>query len=919
MDYKDTINLPKTSFKMKANLKEKEPQILRKWDDLNIAYYLRNNRMEGKKFVLHDGPPYANGDIHMGTALNKVLKDIVLKYKTLRGFDAPYVPGWDTHGLPIEHNVTTKLGDKAKTLNKSEIRKLCEDYAMKFVDVQRESFKRLGVMGFWDKPYLTLKPEYEAKVLEILRTLVEAGNIYRGTKPIYWCTECQTALAEAEVEYHDHTSDSIYVKFPFVGENNTYVIIWTTTPWTLPANVAIAVHPNFDYAKVEVGNEYWIMAKELVDKTMKEAGIDDYKIIDTFKGSTLEGAKARHPFIDRDSLLVLADYVTLEEGTGCVHTAPGHGMEDYITGTKYNLQVISPVDSRGYFTDEAGKYKGLKIWEANKEIIKDLKENGFLVQSGKLTHSYPHCWRCKNPVIFRATPQWFIDLEKNNYREKVLEEIKKVNWIPKWGENRISSMVRERPDWVISRQRAWGIPIPAIKCEDCGETILDTKILDHVIEIIKKEGSNAWFEKETKELLPNGYKCPKCEGSNFKKEEDILDVWIDSGSSFEAVANLREELKKFPVDLYLEGSDQHRGWFQSSIFLSVAKHGIAPYESVLTHGFIKDEEGKKMSKSLGNVVNPKDIINKYGADILRLWVASADYRMDIKISYKILEQQVETYRKLRNTIRFLLGNINDFNPNEDYVDYEEMSEIDQWAMMKLHNLIKNVTKAFDNYEFYKVHYLINNFCTIDMSATYLDIIKDRIYVEGKKSKLRRSAQTVLYETAVALNKMISPILPFTAEEVYDYLNYSNKYETIFAELWPEYKENYLNEQLEEKWNKIFGLREDVLKALEEKRKEKSLGNSLDAKVIINLKDDTLRQILSQYDNNSIADLFIVSQFEFGNIDDGFEGRYATIKVTKAEGEKCERCWKVDPNTGKDPDFPNVCPRCARVLKEEINA
>ncbi|MDK2906760.1 MAG: isoleucyl-tRNA synthetase, partial [Petrotoga sp.] len=575
MDYKDTINLPKTSFKMKANLKEKEPQILQKWDDLNIAYYLRNKRMGGKKFVLHDGPPYANGDIHMGTALNKVLKDIVLKYKTLRGFDAPYIPGWDTHGLPIEHNVTTKLGDKASTLSKLEIRKLCEDYAMKFVDIQRESFKRLGVIGFWEKPYLTLNPEYEAKVLEILRSIVDAGNIYKGTKPIYWCTECQTALAEAEVEYHDHTSDSIYVKFPLIGKDSTYVVIWTTTPWTLPANVAIAVHPNFDYAKVEVGNEYWIMAKELVDKTMKEAKIDDYKIIDTFKGSTLDGKKAGHPFIERDSLLVLADYVTLEEGTGCVHTAPGHGMEDYMTGTKYNLQVISPVDSHGYFTEEAGKYKGLKIWEANKEIIKDLKENGFLVQSGKLTHSYPHCWRCKNPVIFRATPQWFIDLEKNNYREKVLEEIKKVNWIPKWGENRISSMVRERPDWVISRQRAWGIPIPAIKCEDCGDSILDTQILDHVIEIIKKEGSNAWFEKETKELLPDGYTCPKCGGSAFQKEEDILDVWIDSGSSFEAVANSRKELKKFPVDLYLEGSDQHRGWFQSSIFLSVAKHGIA--------------------------------------------------------------------------------------------------------------------------------------------------------------------------------------------------------------------------------------------------------------------------------------------------------------------------------------------------------
>lgn len=916
MDYKDTINLPKTSFKMKANLKEKEPETLKKWEDLKIAEYISENRLSAPKYILHDGPPYANGDIHMGTALNKILKDIVLKYQTLKGYDAPYVPGWDTHGLPIEHSVTTKFRDKTKNMNKIEIRKLCEEYALNFVDKQRESFKRLGVIGFWDDPYLTLNPNYEAKVLEVLKSLVDSDNIYRGRKPIYWCTECQTALAEAEVEYHDHKSDSIYVKFPLVGHDSTYVIIWTTTPWTLPANVAIAFHPSFEYVEVEVNNEYWILAKELVEKTMNEAKIDNYKIVKTFKGQDLEGMKAKHPFIERESKLVLADYVTLEEGTGSVHTAPGHGAEDYITGKKYDLPVLSPVDSRGYFTDEAGKYAGLKIWQANEVIINDLKESGHLISSGKISHTYPHCWRCKNPVIFRATYQWFIDLEKNNYRERVLEEIKKVNWIPKWGENRISSMVKERPDWVISRQRAWGIPIPAVRCDDCGEVFLNSKIVDHVIDIVRKEGTNAWFEKETKDLLPEEFKCPNCGGTNLTKEEDILDVWIDSGSSFEAVVNAREKLNKFPVDLYLEGSDQHRGWFQSSIFLSVAKHNKAPYNAVLTHGFIKDEEGKKMSKSLGNVVNPQQVIDKYGADILRLWVASADYRMDIRISHNILQQQVETYRKLRNTFRFLLGNTNDFNPDVDYIRYEDMLEIDKWAMMRLHNLIGSVTKAYDNYEFYKVHYLINNFCTIDMSSIYLDIIKDRLYVEGKKSFLRRSAQTVLYETLLALNVMISPILSFTSEEVYEHLNYSNKYKTIFAEYWPKYEEKYIDKSLEEKWEKMLEFREEVLKALEEKRKEKLFGNSLEAKVIVEFSEDSIKNYINLYDNDFIADLLIVSQFEIGKVEDGFEGKYGRIKVVRAEGEKCERCWKVDPNTGKSEEFPNVCPRCEDVLRDE---
>ena len=918
MDYKDTINLPKTNFKMKANLVEKEPTILKKWEEIDIANYIKNHRKDCEKFILHDGPPYANGDIHIGTALNKILKDIVLKYKTLKGFNTPYIPGWDTHGLPIEHNVTTQLGEKVNELNKLQIRKICEEYALKFVDIQRNSFKRLGVIGFWDTPYLTLDPKYEAKVLEVLKSLVDSGNVYRGKKPIYWCTECKTALAEAEVEYHDHTSDSIYVKFPMKDEKETYIIIWTTTPWTLPANTAIAVHPDYDYSKIKVDGEYWILAKDLIKRTLQEANISNFEIIETYKGKELEGRKAFHPFMNRESLIVLADYVTLEDGTGCVHTAPGHGVDDYKTGLKYNLPMISPVDDKGYFTKEAGKYEGLKIWDANKVIIKDLNDSHFLVAAGKITHSYPHCWRCKNPVIFRATEQWFIDLEKNKYRDKVLEQIKEVNWIPKWGENRITSMVKERPDWVISRQRAWGIPIPAVRCKNCGEVIFNSEIIENFIEIVKENGTNAWFEKNIEDLLPHGITCSKCGSSKFEKEEDILDVWIDSGASFEAVVNSTEDLKKFPVDLYLEGSDQHRGWFQSSIFLSVAKHGIAPYKSVLTHGFIKDEEGRKMSKSLGNVVNPKEVVDKYGADILRLWVASADYTVDIKISYNILQQQVETYRKLRNTLRFLLGNIYDYDPKKDSIAYEDMLEIDRWAILKLHKLIREITKAYENYEFYKVHYLLNNFCTIDMSATYLDIIKDRLYVEGKDSKLRRSAQTVLYETVLALTKMMAPILPFTAEEVYDHLDELKTYETIFAETWPSYNENYIDKELEEKWDKILDFRDDVLKALEEKRKEKLIGNSLEAKVIVELSDDFLKEVISSYDSTFIADILIVSQFELGIVDNGFDGRNGKIKVVKAEGEKCERCWKVDPNTGLDTEFPNVCPRCASVLKEERN-
>ena len=913
MEYKDTLNLPETSFKMKANLKQKEPEILKKWEETDIEKVINEVRKDNPVFLLHDGPPYANGDIHMGHALNKVLKDIVIKYKTMKGFRAPFVPGWDTHGLPIEHKVTTQLGEKAHQLSKLKIREICREYALKQVDIQKKGFKRLGVTADWDKPYITLEPEYEAGVLETLNSLLKSGNIYRNKKPIYWCAECETALAEAEVEYHDHTSPSIYVKFKM--SEGEYAVIWTTTPWTLPANVAIAVNPQYDYVKVNIGSEVWIISESLVEKVMKKAGIEEYEITDKFKGKELEGKSAEHPFAERKSVFVLADYVTLEDGTGLVHTAPGHGAEDYMTGLKYKLPVLSPVDHQGKFTEEAGKYTGMKIWDSNKVIIEDLKKSGNLVAVENITHSYPHCWRCKSPIIFRATEQWFVSVDNNDLRKKVLDEIKKVEWIPEWGENRITSMISDRPDWCISRQRAWGIPIPAVRCVETGEVILTEKMMEQFVDIVRKEGTDAWWKYDTDVLFPEGFGCETSENYTYEKMEDILDVWIDSGASWQSVVNTRDELKKYPADLYLEGSDQHRGWFNSSIFLSVGMNGIAPYKSVLTHGFIKDEEGKKMSKSSGNGMMPQEIIDQYGADILRLWVASADYRGDIRISSDILKQQAEVYRKFRNTIRYILGNINDFDPAKNYVKYEDMQEIDQWAMMKLNELIKNVNAYYEKYEFYRVHNLLNKFCTIDMSAIYLDIIKDRIYSEKKDSLLRRSAQTAMYEIGMTLTKLMAPITTFTSEEIYGYLpEGSGKFDTVQLESWPAFEESYINEELNAKWEKILKLREDVTKALEEKRRDKFIGNSLDASVIVEIKDKDIYETVSKYDKNFMADIFITSGFEISEVSEGFEGEVSKVNVIKAPGEKCERCWKIDENVGKDKEHPTLCPRCVSAVK-----
>ncbi|ACM23406.1 isoleucine--tRNA ligase [Thermotoga neapolitana] len=916
MDYKNTLNLPKTSFPMRANLVNKEKAFLKEWEEMDLYNYVLEQRKGKPLFVLHDGPPYANGHIHIGTALNKILKDIVVKYKTMRGYRAPYVPGWDTHGLPIEHRVSQELGDRIKEMSPAEIRKKCEEFALKFVEIQKEEFKRLGVRGDWNNPYITLKPDYEVKILDVFKTLVEQGNVYRSLKPIYWCPRCRTALAEAEIEYHDHRSPSIYVKFRSKDDPNLYIVIWTTTPWTLPANVGIALHPDFEYSVVKVGDERWVIATDLLETFSRETGVDCSEVVEKIRGKDLEGKEFQHPiFEDKTSRVILADYVSLETGTGCVHIAPGHGEEDYVYGhVKYGLPIVSPVDEEGRFTDEAGKYRGMFIEDSNRVIIEDLKEKGILVHASTITHSYPHCWRCKGPVIFRATEQWFISVDHNNLRQRVLEEIDRVKWIPEWGRNRIRSMVEERPDWCISRQRVWGTPIPAVKCKECGEVTLDPKVIEHFMKIVEKEGTNAWFEKDVEELIPDDFRCPKCGARSFEKMLDTLDVWIDSGSSFEYITTREDH--PFPLDMYLEGSDQHRGWFHSSIFLAVAKRGSAPYKEVLTHGFIKDELGRKMSKSLGNVVDPMEVVEKYGAEILRLWLASSDYFNDIKISMRIVEQQTEVYKKIRNTFRFLLGNLEDFDPELDRVPYEKLLTIDKWALGRLQEIIKRATEYYDSYEFSKVYNLVVKYCTTELSSLYLDVVKDRLYVEAKDSLYRRSAQTVMHEILIALMKILAPIMTFTMEEVYSHLHEKDrKYKTVQAEYWPEYREDLIDKKIMEDFEKLLSIREDVLKALEEKRQQDVIGHSLDAEVILVPRNDSVKALLEEY-RDVLEELFIVSKVSLSDGSGELKGELVEVTAKHAEGEKCQRCWKYTTEISRSEEFPAVCPRCLAVLKGE---
>ncbi len=901
MNYKDTLNLPAKVIPMKANLVTKEPELLKKWEKEDIYSKIREARQGAPKFILHDGPPYANGSIHVGTAMNKVLKDIVIKYKTMRGYDAPYVPGWDTHGLPIEHKVSVEMGEKLKEMSKIEIRKTCAKYAEKYVNVQRKQFKRLGVFGDWEDPYLTMAPDYEKGIYEVFADVVEKGMIYRENKPVMWCPHCHTALAEAEVEYQEDTSKAIYVKFAFKDTPDEYVIIWTTTPWTLPANRAVALNGEIDYSKVRVNGETWIIAESLVESVMKKAGIDEYEIVGSIKGSELEGKTLLDPIYSEPRPIVLADYVLTDTGTGAVHTAPGHGAEDYQTGKKYSLEIFSPVDDHGYYVKDLPKYGGMSVFKANDVVVEDLKSEGKLVAEEMFTHSYPHCWRCHGPLIFRSTEQWFISVDRENLREKTLKAIDDVNWIPSWGKNRISSMVQDRPDWCISRQRDWGMPIPAFRCKECGEVVMDAEIVRHVAEIVGKKGSNAWFSMKAEELLPEGYKCSKCGGTHFEKMYDVMDVWIDSGSSFESVLKPKGW---YPADLYLEGSDQHRGWFQSSLLLGMMRDGKPPYKNVVTHGFIRDEKDRKMSKSLGNVIDPNDVVSKMGADVFRLWVSSTEYKNDVKVSMGILEKQVDGYRKVRNVLRFIFGNIADFDPSKKV---ENLLEIDEYALNMLRKLVKEVTKYYEEYDFHKVYHAIFDFITVDMSAFYLDILKDRLYTSAKDSHERRSAQSVLYEIGMALLKLLAPILPFTTEEIYLSLPYGKK-ESIHLELWPELDE--MNEELMKKWEVIRKVRDDVLKALEEARQASKIGHPLEAAVMLKV-DEEAHRVLETLDERELADIFIVSKAtlleEIGETE---------VQVDHAPGQKCERCWKYSESVGRDPEYPTLCERCVAVLKSE---
>lgn len=913
---------------MRANLPDREPQMLDYWKEKQI-YEKKVAQSKGRPtFVLHDGPPYANGNIHIGTALNKIIKDIIVKYKSLRGYYAPYVPGWDTHGMPIEHAAIKILGLNRHELNPLDLRRQCKEYALKCLDMQREDFKRLGVSGDWDNPYITLYPEYEAKQIEVFGEMAKKGYIYKGLKSVYWCTSCETALAEAEIEYAEKKSHTIYVKFPLVDDKgnlpvgvnaeNVYAVIWTTTPWTIPANVAIAVNPENEYVWVEVGSDIYLLAAGLVDAVMQANKLEDYHILSSIKGADLEGMVFAHPFMERESVVVLGDHVTLEQGTGCVHTAPGHGQEDFEVGAKYNLPVINPVDPSGRFTAEAGKFQGMFVHDANVPIIKELAEHGMLLGKGSVKHQYAHCWRCKNPIIYRATEQWFASVD--GFRQDALEAIEQVQWVPSWGEERIHNMVRDRQDWCISRQRVWGVPIPIFYCADCNEHIINDETITAVKELFRKEGSDAWWAKTAKEILPEGFTCPHCGHGEFRKETDIMDVWFDSGSSHAAVLEERKELK-WPAEMYLEGSDQHRGWFQSSLLTSVATRGRAPYNAVLTHGFVVDGEGRKMSKSVGNVIYPQEVIKKYGADVLRLWVASADYKADIRISNEILKQMSEVYRKIRNTFRYILGNISDFNPETDKVAYEKLSELDRWALLRLERVRERVTKAYDDYEFHGLYHTIHNFCTVDLSAIYLDILKDRLYTAIPSSQERRAAQTVMYELLTSMVAMISPVLSFTSEEVWQHMTkVTGMPESVHLAAWPQSHPEYIDEALEAKWDKILVMRSELTKALEAARRNKVIGHSLDAAIDIYADGEELAQLAAIRDK--LASLLIVSK---ANVIEGVAAAPAeavpatdlklAVVVKAANGAKCERCWIYSDSVGKDAEHTTLCQRCSEVVKQ----
>ncbi|HDR7780797.1 MULTISPECIES: isoleucine--tRNA ligase [Bacillus] len=917
MEYKNTLLMPKTEFPMRGNLPKREPAMQEQWAEMNIYEKVQEHTKGRPLFVLHDGPPYANGDIHMGHALNKVLKDFIVRYKSMTGYCAPYVPGWDTHGLPIEQALTNK-GVKRKEMTVAEFRKLCAEYAYEQVERQREQFKRLGVRADWDNPYITLEPAYEAQQIKVFGDMAKKGYIYKGQKPVYWSPTSESALAEAEIEYQDKKSASIYVAFPVkdgknVLEGDEKFIIWTTTPWTLPANLGISVHPELEYAIVKVNDEKYIIASELFETVAKMLEWENAEVVKTVKGSELEYTVAKHPFYDRDSLVMLGDHVTTDAGTGCVHTAPGHGEDDFVVGKKYGLEVLCPVDDKGVLTNEAPGFEGLFYDKANKPIAEKLEEVGALLKLTFITHSYPHDWRTKKPIIFRATAQWFASIEA--FRKELLEAVAETKWVPAWGETRLHNMVRDRGDWCISRQRAWGVPIPVFYAEN-GDPIITDETINHVADLFREHGSNVWFEREAKDLLPEGFTHIGSPNGEFRKETDIMDVWFDSGSSHQAVLEEREDLQR-PADLYLEGSDQYRGWFNSSLSTAVAVTGKAPYKGVLSHGFVLDGEGRKMSKSIGNIVVPKKIMDQLGGDILRLWVSSVDYQSDVRISDDILKQVAEVYRKIRNTFRFLLGNLDDFKPSENTVAVAELREVDRYMLVKLNDLITKVKEAYETYDFAAVYHAIHNFCTIDLSSFYLDFAKDILYIEGANHEDRRAIQTVLYDVLVALTKLVTPILPHTADEVWPYIPGVTE-ESVQLTNMPEAVQLDGAEALKTKWDAFMTLRDDVLKALEVARNEKVIGKSLNASITLypTVEMKTMLESISE----DLKQLFIVSEYKLGGMmeeapADAPKYEHTAVVVAQATGETCERCWVVSETIGKDAEHATLCERCATVVKE----
>jgi len=929
-DLKSTLNLPRTKFSMKANLPQTEPRRIEAWKAAKLYQKIREAHRGRPVFVLHDGPPYANGNIHLGTALNKILKDIVVRSRGMAGADAPYVPGWDCHGLPIELQVDRNLGAKKQEMSSVAFRKACRSYAEKYLAIQREEFERLGGIGEWQTPYRTMDAGYQATIVRQLAGFLDNGLVYKAKKSVHWCLSCRTALAEAEVEYDEnHVSPSIDVRFPLapnahaelaekhagLAGKRVFAVIWTTTPWTLPANLALAFHPDADYAffPVEGTDEVLLIARELKEKCEARWG-DGIRLgspLVEVKGKELEKVRFRHPWIDRDSPGVLGDYVTLDTGTGVVHTAPGHGWDDYLTGVQYGLDIYCPVNESGRFVPEVEHFAGKQVFEANPEIVEFVRERGDLLQGSKDTHSYPNCWRCKNPIIFRATEQWFVNLDKDGFRQRALEAIAKVRWYPAWGEERIHNMIATRPDWCISRQRLWGVPIPAFYCEGCGEVLLTPEIARHVADRFEQEGADIWYEREPKALLPPGFACPKCKGTAFEKELDILDVWFDSGSSHAAVLTQREDLR-WPADLYLEGSDQHRGWFHSSLLVGVATQGQAPYRQVVTHGFTVDADGRKMSKSLGNTIAPQKIVDRYGAEILRLWVTMVDYREDMPSSEEMFQRIAEAYRKIRNTCRYLVSNLNDFDPEKDTVAESELDEIDRYALANHERFVRRIVGAYDSYEYHLIYHQLVHYCAVDLSAFYLDVLKDRLYCEASAGRRRRAAQSVLYRLAEDITRLMAPVLPFTADEVWGFLP-GQREESVHLAQFPSEHE-LAKETLD--WSAILDVRSAVTKALEEARAAKHIGSSLEASIALRAPAATLaplreHEAKSQGFPGNLASLFIVSQVRLEQADGPL-----SVEVARAEGAKCERCWTYSIGVGRQAIHPGVCERCAAVLEAQ---